>query len=80
MQLRPASLSSKFHKQLLADSQKKHERMSKIKATTTVADPNRAKAEREKAEEERIRNKESLLRRQVKVHPFLPRSWFGVIM
>lgn len=64
MQLRPASLSSKFHKQLLADSQKKHERMSKIKATTTVADPNRAKAEREKAEEERIRNKESLLRRQ----------------
>ena len=28
MQLRPASLHSKFHKQLLADSQKKHERDS----------------------------------------------------
>lgn len=65
MQLRPASLSSKFHKQLTADAQKKHVRVSKVKATATVADPNRAKAEREKAEEERIRNRESLQRRQV---------------
>ena len=65
MQLRPASLSSKFHKQLTADAQKKHVRVSKVKATATVADPNRAKADREKAEEDRIKSKENLQRRQV---------------
>ena len=65
MQLRPASLSSKFHKQLTAESQKKHVRVNKVKATATVADPNRAKAEREKAEESRIKSKENLQRKQV---------------
>lgn len=65
MQLRPATLSSKFHKELTADAQKKHVRVSRVKATATIADPNRAKADREKAEEERIKSREMLQRRQV---------------
>ena len=36
-----------------------------MKATATVADPNREKAEREKAEEARIRDRETLQRKQV---------------
>ena len=65
VQLRPSSLSSKFHKQLAADATKKHTRVSKVKATATIEDPNKIKAEREKAEEERIRSRENLQRRQV---------------
>ena len=65
MQLRPSSLRSKFHRQLAAEATKKHTRVNKVKATATIEDPNKAKADREKAEEERIRQKENLLRRQV---------------
>ncbi len=64
MQLRPASLHSKFHRQLLAEAQKKHVRMSRVKTTATVADPSRAKAEREKQIDAHIREAESLQRQQ----------------
>lgn len=63
--MRPASLTSKFHKQLTADAARKHIKVNKVKATATTIDPNRLKAEREKAEEERIRSRETLQRRQV---------------
>jgi len=70
MQMRPASLHSKFHRSLLAESQKKHVRTSRVKDTATVADPSAAKAAREKAVEERIRSEESLKKKQVQPCPF----------
>ena len=65
VQLRPSSLSSKFHKQLTAEATRKHTRVNRVKSTATVVDPNKAKADREKAEEERIRSRENLQKRQV---------------
>lgn len=64
LHLRPG-LSSKFHKQLTADTARKHVKTNKVKATVTVVDPNKLKAEKERAEEERIRSREVLQRRQV---------------
>lgn len=65
LHLRPASLSSKFHRQLTEEAARRHVKVNKVKATATVMDPNKLKAEREKAEEERIRSRETLQRRQV---------------
>lgn len=66
LHLRPASLTSKFHRQLTAAAARRHVKVHKVKATATVRDPAALKAEREKAEEERIRSRETLQRRQVR--------------
>ena len=65
MAFRPASLSSRFHRRLTAAVEKKHKKVQKVQKVTTVLDPNKEKAERERAEEQRIRDRESLQRRQV---------------
>ena len=44
---------------------KQHSKQQKVRHVVTVVDPKRAKEEREKAEEERIRGRESLFKRQV---------------
>ena len=62
---RPASLNSRFHKKLTAAVEKRHTKTFKVRRTATVVDPNKEKAEREKAEEARIRSREGLQRRQV---------------
>ena len=44
---------------------KQHSKQQKVRHVVTVVDPKKAKEEREKAEEERIRGRESLYKRQV---------------
>ncbi|KAK9820209.1 hypothetical protein WJX72_007517 [[Myrmecia] bisecta] len=61
---RPASLNSTFHKRLAAAVEKRHTKTFRVRHTSTVVDPKKEKAEREKAEEMRIRNREGLARRQ----------------
>ena len=57
MVFRPASLASGFHKRLTAQVDRAHVRQSKVRATTTLADPGKAKEEQERAEEQRIRER-----------------------
>ena len=45
---------------------RRHNKTFKVRSVATVADPAREKAEREKAEEMRIRDKEKLERQQVR--------------
>ena len=61
----PASLSTGFHKRLTAMADKRHTKASRVQHTTTVRDPMHERAAREKQEEERIRAKEALERKQV---------------
>ena len=65
MAFRPVSVTSTFHKRLATAMGKQHSKQQKVRHVVTVVDPKRAKAEREKAEDERIRGRESLFRRQV---------------
>jgi Leo1-like protein len=57
MAFRPASLASVFHKRLAEAVDKRHTKVLKVRSTTTVVDPKRAKAEKEKEEEARIRER-----------------------
>ncbi len=65
MAFRPVSVTSTFHKRLAIAMGKQHTKQQKVRHTVTVVDPKKAKEEREKAEEERIRGRENLSRRQV---------------
>ena len=65
MAFRPVSVTSTFHKRLAIAMGKQHTKQQKVRHTVTVVDPKKAQAEREKAEEERIRGRENLSRRQV---------------
>ena len=65
MAFRPVSVTSTFHKRLATAMGKQHSKQQKVRHVVTVVDPKRAKEEREKAEEERIRGRESLFKRQV---------------
>ncbi len=57
MSFRPASLTSKFHQRLSRAVGKQHVKKNKVQATVTVVDPQKLKAEREKAEEEKIKSR-----------------------
>ena len=69
MAFRPVSVTSTFHKRLATAMGKQHSKQQKVRHVVTVVDPKRAKEEREKAEEERIRGRESLFKRQVGLLP-----------
>lgn len=69
MAFRPVSVTSTFHKRLATAMGKQHSKQQKVRHVVTVVDPKRAKEEREKAEEERIRGRESLYKRQVGLVP-----------
>jgi RNA polymerase-associated protein LEO1 len=62
----PTGLASSFHQRLKGQVQKHNLPKSRVKATTTLVDPNKLNLEREQAEEQRIRDKERLLDRQQK--------------
>jgi len=65
MVFRPASLSSSTHRRLAAVVDRHHKpRQQRVRATTTVVDPNKEKEAREKAVEDRIKAKEKLAGRQ----------------
>ena len=57
MAFQPHGLDSVFHKRLTSAVDKRHVKVFKVRATTTVKDPKREKLEREKAEEARIRDR-----------------------
>lgn len=64
---RPASLKSESHRRLAKIVEKHHStRQQRVRAMATVVDPKKAKAEIEKAEEARIRDKERLAEKQQK--------------
>lgn len=62
----PTGLASSFHQRLKGQVQKHNLPKSRVRATTTLVDPNKLNLEREQAEEQRIRDKERLLDRQQK--------------
>lgn len=63
----PASLSSSFHRRLAASVEGTASRQGpRVRGTATVADPARAKRDRELAEEARIRDRERLAERKAK--------------
>ncbi|BDA50023.1 RNA polymerase-associated protein LEO1 [Coccomyxa sp. Obi] len=63
---RPASLNSRFHQRLRQAVERRHTKVNRVRSVATVEDPAREKAERERAEEARIRATEQLERRQNK--------------
>ena len=65
MTFQPASLSAGFHKRLTAVADRRHAKQMRVRHTTTLHDPLQERAKKEKEEEERIRNKEALMRKQV---------------
>lgn len=62
--LQPASLSSKLHTRLTAAVDKRHTKVNKVRHTATVSNPAQEKEQRAKMEEQRIRDRENLQRRQ----------------
>ncbi|EFN59422.1 hypothetical protein CHLNCDRAFT_137949 [Chlorella variabilis] len=79
MVFQPASLQSNLHKQLRAAADKLHVKTQRVRATTTLVDPKKLKAEQERAEAERIRSREKLAERQTKTMrkfglPAMPRA------
>ncbi len=66
---RPASLNSRFHQRLRQAVERRHTKVNRVRSVATVEDPAREKAERERAEEARIRATEQLERRQVSRQP-----------
>lgn len=62
--LQPASLSSRLHTRLTAAVDKRHTKVHKVRHTATVSNPARDKDNRAKLEEQRIRDRENLQRRQ----------------
>lgn len=62
--VQPASLSSAFHKRLTANADRKHAKQLRVRHTATVANPLKERAEREKREEDRIRSRQVLERKQ----------------
>lgn len=67
MALVPASLNSKIHRRLREMVGKKHAKMTKISVHAAIHDPEAMKAELEKKEQERIKERESIYRRQERV-------------
>jgi RNA polymerase-associated protein LEO1 len=61
---RPSSLQSKSHKLLTAAIDKRHQRVVKVKKVVTSVDPDAEKTEREKAEQRRVKDTETLARKQ----------------
>jgi hypothetical protein len=61
---RPSSLQSKSHKLLTAAIDKRHQRVIKVKKVVTSVDPDAEKTEREKAEQRRAKDSETLARKQ----------------
>ena len=57
MAFRPASLLSKSHRQLTAALDKRHVKVNRVQHTVTVLDPKKAKADREREEEGRIKSR-----------------------
>ncbi len=57
MAVRPASLTSKAHRRLTAALDRRHTRVNRVQHTVTVLDPKKAKSDREKQEEARIRSR-----------------------
>ena len=60
MAVRPASLTSKAHRRLTAALDRRHTRVNRVQHTVTVLDPKKAKSDREKQEEARIRSRRAL--------------------
>lgn len=67
MKFMPSSLSSKSHKLLTALVDSRNRKIYKVKNVITNKDPEREKEETEKLEEQRIRSKEDLQRKQDKI-------------
>ncbi len=61
---RPSSLQSKSHKLLTAAIDKRHQKVVKVKKVVTSVDPDAEKTEREKAEQGRAKDRETLARKQ----------------
>ena len=57
MAVRPASLASKAHRRLTAALDRRHVKFNRVQHTVTVLDPKKAKSDREKQEEARIRSR-----------------------
>ncbi|CAL5222078.1 g4384 [Coccomyxa viridis] len=66
MVFRPATLNSRHHKRLTQAVERHHVKVQRVQKTTTTEDPAKAKAEREKREEERIRATHQLEKKQTK--------------
>ncbi|KAK9828079.1 hypothetical protein WJX81_001164 [Elliptochloris bilobata] len=66
MVFRPASLNAKFHRRLVEAVEKRHVKAVRVRQVTTMDDPARAKADKEREEEARIRERETLERKQTR--------------
>lgn len=64
MVFRPSGLNSKSHKQLTAIVDKRHAKVNKLRRMLTEVDPEKEKEEREKVEEQRIKDRTHLQMQQ----------------
>ncbi|KAK9798160.1 hypothetical protein WJX73_002057 [Symbiochloris irregularis] len=66
MTFQPASLKAGFHKRLAANAERKHAKQTRVQQVTVMKDPVQERLRQEKEEEQRLRDKEALERKQAR--------------